>query len=164
MIHTNQLPSGLVAELLLAGVEVTPNKSEIPELESYIDPIVETSLRNLKELLIDWYIIKDTFKNDDSRAQWRRKIEAKYGETFSGFYERNKLRDNWRTMVYGWLETIGDHLKDEMALTLSRELFVSREEYRKMTLVQRITLVNQIESAALDYIYNFAPSYTLSRN
>jgi|GEM_PF-2777202 len=54
-------------------------------------------------------IVQDNFERHPERRKWVEQMEKQYGQVFSDYIHKNKLRGNAITSVNGWASYLGDY-------------------------------------------------------
>ncbi len=138
-----------------------PLYTQIPKINlDYFDPETKDKVEKMTKIVTDYLsypLIEDNFgANHPQRREWRKEMEQTYGELFSSYYSKNKLRGN----VYGYtiqalrflcLKAIGE-TKEELTRTVIDITHCLPDNYDLLSVTEKIQTMRLVEQKVYDYL------------
>jgi hypothetical protein len=161
MTEESQLLERMHRDFEKAGVVIHPNrKFVVPEIQYTLCDELNRDIDKLIKELTDHYILTDDFGTTiddhvDKRRPWRREMRRKYGDLFNKTYE-NKMRGNWFSEIFSFVENINDIAKMDLGLSLDSIDF-DMHKFHYGSVEDKIAKVHEMEGKVIAYLSQFRP-------
>ncbi len=144
-----------------------------PVLEIDYNLFSEEKINTIKKMgeivtnYLSYPLIEDNFQNHEQRRAWRKTMEQTYGDEFTTYYQRNKIRGNSFGYTINALRSMEKNAKEPHKANLTQKIIeinlLYPHNYDSLSSTEKIKTIRTIETKVYALINSLQkPSITLS--